>query len=92
MQTLQSSTTPLLSSTPSLVASLMQGSLDGEFSDEQTGDTQRWIVEQEEDSMQYSWLFDIIHDHTEGLFRYSRISGPYKLPGSLMQQDGDSHG
>jgi hypothetical protein len=68
----------------------MQGSVEGAFSDEQTVDTRRWVLE--EDSLRYSWLFDIIHDHTEGLFRYSRLTGPYKISSSLMQQDGDSHG
>ena len=30
---------------------------------------------------QYSWLLDIIHDHTAGLFKHSRLSqlGPYRL-------------
>jgi hypothetical protein len=30
---------------------------------------------------EYSWLLDIIHDHTAGLFRHSRLSqlGPYRL-------------
>lgn len=68
----------------------MQGSLEGEFSDEQTADTRTQILE--EDSLRYGWLFDIIHDHTEGLFGYSRISGPYKIPGGLMQQGGDTNG
>ncbi|KIW05114.1 uncharacterized protein PV09_03670 [Verruconis gallopava] len=30
---------------------------------------------------EYNWLLDIIHDHTAGLFRHSRLSalGPYRL-------------
>jgi hypothetical protein len=64
--------------------------MEGEFSEEQTLSTRRWVLE--EDSLRYSWLFDIIHDHTEGLFRYSRISGPYKMSASLLQQGGDSRG
>jgi len=34
---------------------------------------------------EYSWLLDIIHDHTAELFRHSRISGPYRVAARLVE-------
>jgi hypothetical protein len=39
----------------------------------------RRVVISGESFREYSWLLDIIHDHTAGLFRHSRLSGPYRL-------------
>jgi len=43
-------------------------------------DARRLIVSSES-LREYSWLLDIIHDHTAGLCRHSRLSqlGPYRL-------------
>jgi hypothetical protein len=64
--------------------------MEGEVSEDYTLETRRWVAE--EDSLRYSWLFDIIHDHTEGLIRYSRISGPYKVSAGVSSYGGDPHG
>jgi hypothetical protein len=48
---------------------------------------------------EYSWLLDIIHDHTAGLFKHTRLSqlGPYALArffeeigGTSRENEGDS--
>jgi len=51
--------------------------MEGAVSDNHTLDTRRWAME--EDNVSYSWLFDIIHDHTEDIFRHGWVSGPDKV-------------